>query len=192
MSKRPPLSPDPADESPDIEAEALSKTRLKKLMTELQAMGEELAELSPDKLSTIEMPQRLLEAVLELKRTRSHEGRRRQLQYVGKMMRLADAEPIREALAAFKIGHAKDSLDLHRAERWRAELMADDEALTRWVNEHPGSDIQQLRNLVRAARKDAAAAPEQRNGRGFRELYQFVKQGLSAAQRADQEASDGD
>src|SRR6185369_15805189 len=109
------------------------------------------------------------------RRTKSHEGRRRQMQYVGKQMRSTDPEPLREAVAAFKLGSATETLKLHEAERWRDELVADDGALTRWAQTHPESDLQRLRSLVRAARKDAAAAPEQRSGRGYRELFQFIK-----------------
>jgi ribosome-associated protein len=70
---------------------------------------------------------------------------------------------------------------LHQAERWRVELIADDEAVTRWAEDFPGSDMQQLRALIRSARKDAAEVPEKRNGRGFRELFQFVKAVLESA-----------
>ena len=74
------------------------------------------------------MPERLRDAMHEYQRTRTHEGRRRQMQYIGKLMRGADAEPIREAVADMQLGRAKDALALHQAERWRAELIADDDA----------------------------------------------------------------
>lgn len=167
-----------------------SKTRLKKESHDLQDLGLELEKLPRARIEAIEMPENLRDAILELKRTKSHEGRRRQLQYVGKLMRTADAEPIREALAALQLGSAKATLALHRAERWRAELIASDDALTRWVDEHPGTDVQQLRNLVRAARKDATIAPEQRSGKGFRDLYQFVRGMLDDKARAAGESSD--
>jgi ribosome-associated protein len=82
---------------------------------------------------------------------------------------------VREAVAAFKLGHAQDSLRLHQSERWREELLASDDALQTFLAAHVDVDIQQLRSLVRAARKDAANAPEQRSGRAFRELFQFIK-----------------
>ena len=66
----------------------------------------------------------------EYRRTRTHEGRRRQMQYIGKLMRGTDAEPIRQAVLDMQLGRAKDSLALHEAERWRAELIASDDALT--------------------------------------------------------------
>lgn len=97
------------------------------------------------------------------------------MQYIGKLMRRNDADPIREAVTAMQLGHAKDSLALHVAERWRAELIASDDALTRWTADNPDTDVQQLRSLIRSARKDAAVALEQRSGRAYRELFQFIK-----------------
>lgn len=169
---------DPHHDSPDYEApdyDRPSKTRLKKESHDLQHLGEQLAALSDGQLASVGLDEQLFDAVQQYKKTKSHEGRRRQMQYVGKLMRKVDVHPIREAVAALQLGHAKDSLALHQAERWRVELLASDDALTGWMAEHPGSDVQQLRSLIRAARKDAAAAPEQRSGRAFRELFQFIK-----------------
>ena len=118
------------------------------------------------------------------------EGRRRQMQFIGKLMRDVDPEPLREAVAAFQLGHARNALSLHLAERWRADLIQDDkDALPRWMAEHPDSDVQRLRTLVRNARKDAAATPEQRNGRAYRELFQFIKEALTVAEARAREAA---
>lgn len=152
-----------------------SKTRRKQAMHELQDLGEALAALPDARIEALGLDERLLSAIEQLRRTRTHEGRRRQVQYVGKLMRGADAEPIREAVAAMQLGRAHDALALHEAERWRAELLAGDDAVERWRAAHPQADLQQLRSLVRAARKDAAAAPEQRSGRAFRELFRFLR-----------------
>ncbi|MBI5257411.1 MAG: DUF615 domain-containing protein [Burkholderiales bacterium] len=169
------MRPHPNEHDPELADERPSKTQLKQQMHSLQALGEELAALPEQRLAAIDMPDALREAILTYRRTKSHEGRRRQMQYVGKQMRAADEAPLREAVAAFKLGSAKDTLRLHEAERWRDELVANDEALTRWAETYPQTDLQRLRSLVRAARKDAAAAPEQRSGRGYRELFQFIK-----------------
>lgn len=153
-----------------------SKTQLKQHSHELQKLGLQLAELSTEQMAAVDMPDALRDALETLRRTRSHEGRRRQLQYVGKLMRSADEAPLREAVAASQLGSAHDTLRLHEAERWRAELMADDAALTRWIGAHPATDAQQLRSLVRAARRDAAAlGPDTRQPRSVRELFQFIK-----------------
>ena len=163
-----------------------SKTRRKHDSHALQALGEALAELPDERLAALPIAESLLDAVRMYRQTRSHEGRRRQMQLIGKLMRGADAEPIREAIADSQLGRARDSLALHRAERWRAELIASDDAATRWLGEHAGADAQQLRSLVRSARKDAALAPEQRSGRAYRELFRFVRQ--HAAQAAADDA----
>jgi ribosome-associated protein len=153
-----------------------SKTRLKQAMHELQDLGEALVGLPEERIAALALPESLLGALEEFRRTRSHEGRRRQMQYIGKLMRRIDPEPIREAVAAARLGQARDALSLHEAEGWRKRLIENDADVTAWGSAFPGSDVQQLRSLIRAARKDAAAAPEQRSGRAYRELFQFIKQ----------------
>lgn len=183
---RMPLNDDPLDT--DAAADRPSKTAQKKAMHELQALGEALMTLPDDRIDAIGLDESLREAVRTAQRTKSFEGRRRQMQYLGKLMRKADAEPIREAVAAFQLGHAKDALALHEAERWRAELIADDAALTRWLAQHPDGDAQQLRSLVRSARKDAAAAGSGlpgvavRQGRAHRELFRLLRATLNGQQ----------
>jgi ribosome-associated protein len=170
-----------------------SKSALKRQMHSLQDLGLELAELPASRVARLELPEALLDALAEYRRTRSHEGRRRQLQFVGKLMRRTDEAAIREAVAAYKLGSAKETLALHEAERWREELLASDDAATGWLNQHPDTDAQQLRSLLRAARKDAKAeAPEQRHGRAYRELFQLVKASLTAAAAAQAAAEDDD
>ena len=166
----------PADYLPDKP----SKTRRKQQAHTLQALGEALVELPAGRLLTVSMPEGLRDAIAEFHRTKSFEGKRRQMQFIGKKMRFADEAPLRAAVDAFKLGSAKDTLLLHEIERWRDELVADDGAATRWAQTYARSDLQQLRSLLRAARKDAAAAPEQRNGRGYRELFQYIKPWLKA------------
>jgi ribosome-associated protein len=165
--------------SSELASERPSKTQLKRESHALQALGEAAAELPEARLTALPISERLLDAILTYRRTRSHEGRRRQLQYVGKLMRGGDVEPIRAAVEALRLGRAQDSLALHDAERWRAELIASDDAITRWAAAHPQADLQRLRGLLRNARKDAAPAPEQRNGRAYRELFQLIKEALS-------------
>ncbi|MFT3665271.1 ribosome biogenesis factor YjgA [Piscinibacter sp.] len=163
---------DPTPSAP----ERPSKTQRKKASHELQDLGEALVALPEARVRDLDIPEGLRDAVHEYRRTRSHEGRRRQMQYIGKLMRGADTAPIRQAVLDMQLGRAKDSLALHEAERWRAELVADDAGVGAFVRQFPAADTQQLRSLVRAARKDAALAPEQRSGRAYRELFQFIKQ----------------
>ncbi len=153
-----------------------SKTRRKQASHDLQSLGEALLELPDDHLATLGLGDPLVDAIRASRRIKSHEARRRQMQLIGKLMRGADAGPIRQAVAEMHLGRARDSLALHEAERWRAQLVESDDAATRWIADHPGVDAQQLRSLVRSARKDAALVPEKRNGRAYRELFQFIKQ----------------
>ncbi|MGZ5130126.1 MAG: ribosome biogenesis factor YjgA [Caldimonas sp.] len=159
-----------------------SKTRRKQDSHELQSLGAALLELSDERLAGLGLAEPLLDAIRAQRRIRSHEARRRQMQLIGKLMRSADVEPLRQAVDELELGRAQDSLALHEAERWRAELIADDAAATRFASAHPGADTQRLRALVRSARKDASLVPERRSGRAFRELFQFVR---------EQERSDG-
>jgi ribosome-associated protein len=153
-----------------------SRTRLKQQSQDLQTLGVAVAELSSERLAQIDMPEPLRDAIEQFRRTKSFEGRRRQMQYVGKLMRSADEAVLREAVAAATLGSAKDTLALHEAERWRAELIADDEALTRWMQLYAATDSQQLRSLVRAARRDSAKlTPESRQPKSHRELFQLIK-----------------
>ena len=153
-----------------------SKTRLKQASHELQDLGEAVVALPDARLDGLAIAETLLDAIRQYKKTKTFEGRRRQMQYIGKLMRQHDVEAIRQAVTDMQLGRAKDSLALHQAERWRAELIADDDAATRWISAHPETDVQQLRSLIRAARKDAVLVPEKRSGRAFRELFQFIKE----------------
>lgn len=155
--------------------ERLSKTALKRAAHDLQSLGDDLAALPADRLAGIPMDDTLRAALEELRRTRSHEGRRRQRQYIGKLMRLSDIEVLTQAVADAQVGSARETLRLHQIEALRAELAADDHALTRFLQSHPECDAQQLRSLIRNARKDAERAPEERHGRAWRELFQFLK-----------------
>ena len=161
-----------------------SKSQRKRDSHSLQDLGEALVTMPKARLADIDLTESLQDAIEDYKRTKSFEGRRRQMQYIGKLIRGCDSDPLKEAVASFQLGHAVNSLALHEAERWRAELVADDKVMTRWVAEFPDSDVQKMRTLIRNARKDATAAPESRSGRGFRELFQYVKQALEAQQRA--------
>jgi ribosome-associated protein len=153
-----------------------SKTRRKQASHDLQSLGEALLELPDDHVAALGLDEPLLDAIRSARRIKSHEARRRQMQLIGKLMRSADVEPARAAVLERQLGRARESLSLHQAERWRAELIADDEATTRFAAAHVGTDVQRLRALVRSARKDAAAAPEQRSGRAYRELFQFIRE----------------
>jgi ribosome-associated protein len=175
MTSRPDADAD--DDRPAAAASGRpSKTQRKAESHELQALGESLLELGDEHLASLGLDETLVDAIRAARKMRSHEARRRQMQLIGKLMRSADVELARGAIAERQLGRARDSLALHEAERWRAELIADDAATTRFAREHADADVQQLRTLVRNARKDAASAPEQRSGRAYRELFRFIRE----------------
>ncbi|MEO8526554.1 MAG: ribosome biogenesis factor YjgA [Caldimonas sp.] len=179
MRSRPDLSSPAAEDGAAHEnllrLQRPSKTRRKEASHELQSLGAALVELSDARLVSLGLAEPLLDAIAAYRRIRTHEARRRQMQLIGKLMRSADVEPLRQAVNELELGRAQDALALHQAERWRAELIANDDATTRFLAEHASTDTQRLRALVRGARKDAALAPEQRSGRAFRELFQFIR-----------------
>jgi ribosome-associated protein len=159
-----------------------SKTQLKAEADEKQALGEALLTLRADLMARLDLPDKLRDAIADAKKITNFEGRRRQMQFIGKLMRPLDPEPIREAINEQLNGSADLTLALHLAEQWRDKLIADDAALSTWLSEHPDTDSQQLRALVRQARKDAK--PEKpgeaaRHGKSYREIFQMVRQTLA-------------
>jgi ribosome-associated protein len=179
----------------ELRGEGPSKTELKVQSAELQALGEQLLTLRRDLFEPLDLPAKLQDALEQLKRIAHFEGRRRQSQYVGKLMRQLDAAQIAAIHAALeeqRRGPAAETLRLHAAEHWRDRLIADDAAVGAWVAQFPDTEVQQLRALVRQARKDApsAAAAQaaqargqaQRQGRAYRELFQLVNAALVHAE----------
>jgi ribosome-associated protein len=165
-----------------------SKTELKRESTELQKLGEALLTLRADLMERLALPESLLNALDELRRISNFEGRRRQLQYVGKLMRGLEEETrqaIREALDEQRGGSAQETMALHAAEKWRDDLIGDDKALQQWLDLHPQTDAQQLRALIRQARKDGQPTADEvsrgqapRRGRAYREIFQLVREHL--------------
>lgn len=150
-----------------------SKSQRKRDSHALQALGEQLVELPAARFESLELPEQLEAAVREARAIRQRGGRKRQLQYIGRLMRELDAEPIRAQLAALE-GRDQRSIALHHAaERWRARLVAEgDEALGALLEEHPQADRQQLRQLVRGARAEHAAGKPPRS---YRELFRALR-----------------
>lgn len=142
-------------------------------MHELQALGTALVRLSDSQLEIIEIPEKLREALLEAKRIKSHEAKRRQMQYIGRLMRELDPEPIRSRLAAIEGNSAQATARHRRLEAWRSRLIGNDEALTAFGSEYPGADLQALRTLIRNARKEAGLG---KPPRAYRELFRVLKE----------------
>lgn len=153
--------------------EAISKTRRKQAMHALQDLGEALVGLSPERFAALDLSEPLREAVHDAKRLKGFEARRRQLQYIGRLMREVDPEPIRARLAAWEGNSRAHAAWLHDLERWRERLLADVEALTELARTCPGADLQRLRTLVRNARAEAEAGKPRRQ---YRALFRALKE----------------
>ena len=152
-----------------------SKTMLKAEADEKQALGEALLTLRADLMARLDLPDKLLDAIKDAKKITNFEGRRRQMQF---------ADPIRDAINEQLNGSAQLTLQLHLAEQWRDKLVAEDEALQAWLTDYPATDAQQLRALIRQARKDykpekPGEAP--RHGKSYREIFQLVKSEMQAS-----------
>jgi ribosome-associated protein len=176
------------------EYERPSKSEAKRQSNALQKMGETLVDAPRDRVKRVPMPEDVLEAILMCQTITNHEGRRRQMQFVGKKMRTLDETEIgliQAAIDGWKGASKAETSAMHALERRRDKLLADDNALTALLSEAPHLDVQHLRTLIRNARKEQA---ENKPPKAYREIFQILKQ-LEADRRkaAKQgEAGDGD
>ena len=118
----------------DEEVQPLSKTKRKEAMHALQDIGKELVKLPANKLERLALPEELRKAVEDCRRFTKHEAIRRQMQYIGRLMRSVEEEPIARQLAAWRGESDEEKALLHRIERWRDRLIQDDEAVTLFLN----------------------------------------------------------
>ena len=174
---------DPTAQRDDTEPDyrGPSKSQRKRDMSALQELGEKLVALPASRLAQLPLAERLLEAIREAQRIKSHEARRRQLQYVGKLMREADAEAIAAQLHEWESGSREQNDRFHALEQWRDRLLESDDALTVLLEHRPGLDIPHLRNLIRQARREQAHNAGMPEGhtpqrKHYRELFQALKQ----------------
>jgi ribosome-associated protein len=149
-------------------------------MLALLDLGKQLVELSPERLKQLPLGEKLFEAIKLAQKTTAREGRRRQVHYVGKLMRDVDAEPIRRQLDIWENGSREQTAAMHRLETLRDMLLRDDEALTKLLNEYPGADVQHLRALIRAGRKETQSNQALQPGQSpqrkhYRALFQALK-----------------
>lgn len=157
-----------------------SKTQIKREMLELLALGKRVVELSADRVKQLPLSEKLEEAVLLAQKTNSREGKRRQIHYVGKLMRDAQAQAIMDQIETWEKGSVADTAYMHTLERDRERLLNDDQALTEWLNKYPDTDVQAFRAMIRAARqenaKNAALLPGQApQKKHYRALFQAIK-----------------
>ncbi|MRW87309.1 DUF615 domain-containing protein [Pseudoduganella sp. FT26W] len=158
------------------EYERPSKSEAKRQSNALQKLGETLVEAPRDRVKRVPMPEDVLEAILMCQTITNHEGRRRQMQFVGKKMRTLDEEEvavIQKAIDSWKGASKSETAAMHALERRREKLLADDNALTTLLSENPELDVQHLRTLIRNARKEQA---ENKPPKAYREIFQILKQ----------------
>jgi len=156
-----------------------SKTKQKEAMHELRDLGAELVELSVGQLKRINLPENIFDAVRECQKITAHGARRRQIQYLGKLMRSVDDEPIRAGLALLRGESSAETARLHRLERLRVKLLEDESTLSDIAALWPSVDLQHLRQLRRNALKEQEQNKPPKN---FRAIFQVL-------QELDKEAS---
>lgn len=152
--------------------ERLSRTKKKKIAQALQKLGERLVQLGDAQFDALSLPEALLEAVAMARRMKSHEARRRQLQYIGRLMRAYDPADIEGALERITAGEDEKKRHFKRVERWRDELVSGDEEQLAWLAEHcPSIDPQELGALVANAQAAHSDADKKKAGR---KLFRYL------------------
>ena len=149
-----------------------SKSSRKREMHALQALGEALVALSSDQLARVPISDRLLEAVRDAKRFTKHEARRRQMQFIGKLMRDIDPEPIRAQLEIFSGVSKAEIARQHRLERLRDGLLDDEQRVGEILALWPNADLQHLRTLRRNALKERELG---KPPRAYREIFRLLR-----------------
>ena len=150
-----------------------SKTKIKQQMHDLQDIGAELVALGKDQLAQLDLAESLRDAIREMHRINKFGAQRRQMQYIGKLMREVDTAPIVAKLNAWKGVSQQHTAHLHLLERWRDRLLESDQALTELLAAHPHADAQHLRALIRNAQKEKEAGRPPRN---YREIFQVLRE----------------
>lgn len=152
----------------------ISRTQMKKEALALQDMGEKLVRLSDEQLEQMELPSQLMDAIRDIRPMKSHGARRRQMQYIGGLMRNVDVEPIEQALLEIEQGAFLQAKEFHRVENWRDRLVAgDDDLMEEVVDTFPEADRQRLGQLVRSARKEKQ---NNRPPKSARNLFRYLKE----------------
>jgi ribosome-associated protein len=150
-----------------------SKTKIKKQMHDLQDLGEELVGLGKDQLAQLDIPETLRDAIREIHRIKKFGAIRRQMQYIGKLMRDIETAPIIAKLNTWKGTSQQHIGYMHQLERWRERLLEGDAALTELLAAHPQTDVQRLRTLIRNTLKEREAGKPAKN---YREIFQVLRE----------------
>ncbi|GAA5168906.1 ribosome biogenesis factor YjgA [Viridibacterium curvum] len=171
-----------------------SKSQRKRDMHSLQALGEELVKLSGERLAKIDIDERLREAIRDAHRMQPRtEEFRRQMQFIGRLMREAETGPIRAALDAVNGKSRAETARMHRLEALRERFLEDEQVASEIATQYPGADLQHLRQLRRNALKERE---QNRPPRAFRELFKLLREletaGTEAAAPEFDEHDEGD
>lgn len=171
----------PVDDSPP------SKTQLKAEADAAQEIGRQLVALPKDKLKKLALEEALLDAIHEAKRLTANGAIRRQMQYIGRLMRETDLAPIVDQLQKWEGKHQEENARFHHMERWRTRLLEDPKALEAFIASYPQIDVQQYRTLIRNAQKELAAG---KGPKSSRELFKLIRAEMETpnATQADTEA----
>lgn len=165
--------PDNENEDDDDEIIWVSKSEIKRDAEELKRLGMELMELGKNALDKIPLDDDL-RAAIELAQKIKKEGRRRQVQLIGKMMRSRDMDPIRQALDKLKNRHNQQVALFHKLEALRDRLVEEgDDAMTEVLRLYPDADRQQLRVLIRNAQKEKAA---NKLPKSYRQIFTYLRE----------------
>lgn len=177
------------DYSDDDMLEPPSKSSRKRAMHALQDLGQQLVELSVERLRKVPMPEELFDAVRDAQRFTSHEARRRQMQYIGKLMRNIDPEPIQAQLDVFNGVSAAEVAKQHRLEKLRVDFIDDEKVLEKIASTWPHADLQHLRTLRRNAIKERE---HNKPPKSFREIFRVLRELEEGTVAADDESTDYD
>lgn len=180
MNKRNSAVDERVDEDGGGDYSGPSKSQVKRDMLALQALGIEIVELTGAKFASIApiLPEKLRVATSDARSISAHGGRKRQLQYIGRLMRQVDPQPIRDALAIWKRHSRELAVGLHQLENWRERLLSEPGALAEYVAAHPGTDTQRLRALIRNTREEQARSKPPKS---YRELFRLLREARQAA-----------
>lgn len=162
-----------SDNVDSAEEDIISKSQKKRDATAAQELGKELLSLSPEALNTIELPETLNKALDDARRIKKNSALKRQLQYIGKLMRHMDVEPIREQYLKLTNHFRQDIKEFHHLEKWRDRLLSEgDKALEDLINEVPDTDRQHLRQLIRQSAKETKLNKPPKSAR---EIFKYLK-----------------
>ena len=175
-----PKKKDPNAEEVDL-IEPIRKTKLKAEADAQQELGVKLVALPNSKLAQLDLPERLVDAINEAKRITANGATRRQKQYIGSLMRDIDVAPIVEQMEKWEGKNTAENAYFHNLERWRARLIEEEGALSEFMAQHPNVDSQQIRTLIRNARREASLAKPPKSSR---ELFKLLREITSDTQEA--------